>query len=156
MFLGVSVPLFCSAFLSSLISLASFHNNNNNHCICLYILIRKVSGQSIYITESLNSISLHLHLLIACYYNVLMFHSYICIDDVEAVLRQFHRCCYRSSPLWFFYWKRALASWSFAMDERDGHQDLRGSGRRSVIPYVHERIELYCSSLPCLSLSFLF
>jgi hypothetical protein len=53
MFLGVSVPLFCSAFLLSLISLASFHNNNNNNnnnnCICLYILIRKVSGHTVYI-----------------------------------------------------------------------------------------------------------
>jgi hypothetical protein len=25
------------------------------------------------------------------------------------------------------------------MDERGGHEDLRDSGRRSVIPYVHER-----------------
>jgi hypothetical protein len=24
---------------------------------------------------------------------------------VEAILRHFHRCCYRSSPLWFFYWR---------------------------------------------------
>jgi hypothetical protein len=40
-----------------------------------------------------------------------------------------------------------LVSWSQAMDERSGHQSLRGSGRRSVIPYVHERTELYCSSL---------
>jgi hypothetical protein len=48
----------------------------------------------------------------------------------------------------------ALVSWSLAMDERGGHEDLRGSGRWSVIPYVHGRIELYCSSLPCLSLSF--
>jgi hypothetical protein len=47
-----------------------------------------------------------------------------------------------------------LVSWSLAMDERSGHKDLRGSGRRSVIPYVHRKTELYCSSLPCLSLSF--
>jgi hypothetical protein len=40
------------------------------------------------------------------------------------------------------------------MDERGGHEDLRGSGRRSVIPYVHGRTELYCSRLPCLSLPF--
>jgi hypothetical protein len=33
------------------------------------------------------------------------------------------------------------------MDERGGHEDLRGSGRRSIIPYVHERTELYYSSL---------
>jgi hypothetical protein len=33
----------------------------------------------------------------------------------------------------------ALVSWSLALDERGGHEDLRGSGRRSVIPYVHGR-----------------
>jgi hypothetical protein len=48
----------------------------------------------------------------------------------------------------------ALVSWSLAMDERGGHKNLCGSGRQSVIPYVHGRIELYCSSLPWLSLSF--
>jgi hypothetical protein len=46
-----------------------------------------------------------------------------------------------------------LVSCSLAMDERSGHKDLCGSGRQSVIPYVHGRIELYCSSLsffdPC-------
>jgi hypothetical protein len=41
----------------------------------------------------------------------------------------------------------ALVSWSLAMDERGGHKDLRSSGRRSVIPYVHQRTELYCSTL---------
>jgi hypothetical protein len=30
--------------------------------------------------------------------NVAMVH-------VEVVLRHFHRCHYRSSPLWFFYWR---------------------------------------------------
>jgi hypothetical protein len=49
----------------------------------------------------------------------------------------------------------ALVSWSLALDERSGHEDLCGSGRQSVIPYVHGRIELYCSSLPFLSLPFL-
>jgi hypothetical protein len=44
----------------------------------------------------------------------------------------------------------ALVSWSLAMDECAGHEDLRGSGRRTIIPYVHERMKLYCSSLPCL------
>jgi hypothetical protein len=47
-----------------------------------------------------------------------------------------------------------VVSWSLAIDERNGHEDLRGSGRRSVIIYVHGRTELYCSSLPCLSLPF--
>jgi hypothetical protein len=44
----------------------------------------------------------------------------------------------------------ALVSSSLAIDERGGHEDLYGSGRRSVIPYVHERTELYCSNMPCL------
>jgi hypothetical protein len=46
-----------------------------------------------------------------------------------------------------FLLEGALVSWSLAMDERGGHEDLRGLGRRSVIPYVHGRTELYCSSL---------
>jgi hypothetical protein len=33
------------------------------------------------------------------------------------------------------------------MDERGGHKDLCSSGHRSVIPYIYERTELYCSSL---------
>jgi hypothetical protein len=41
----------------------------------------------------------------------------------------------------------ALVSWSLAMDERGGHEDLCGSGHRSIIPYVHGRTGLYCSSL---------
>jgi hypothetical protein len=39
----------------------------------------------------------------------------------------------------------ALVSWSLAMDERGGHEDLCGSGRWSVIPYVHGTTELYCA-----------
>jgi hypothetical protein len=34
-----------------------------------------------------------------------------------------------------------------AMREYSGHENLRGSGRRSVIPYVHRRMELYCCVL---------
>jgi hypothetical protein len=41
----------------------------------------------------------------------------------------------------------ALVSWSLAMNEGDGHEDLRGSGHQSVIPYIHRRTELYCSRL---------
>jgi hypothetical protein len=44
----------------------------------------------------------------------------------------------------------ALVSWSLAIDEHSGHEDLRGSSYRSVISYVHGRMELYCSSQPCL------
>jgi hypothetical protein len=47
-----------------------------------------------------------------------------------------------------------VVSWSLAMDEHGGHEDLRGSCRRSVIPYVHGRTELYCLSLPYLILPF--
>jgi hypothetical protein len=35
-----------------------------------------------------------------------------------------------------------LVSWSLAMDEHGGHEDLRGLGRRSVIPYVHGRTRI--------------
>jgi hypothetical protein len=52
--------------------------------------------------------------------------------------------------------ERALASWSFAMDEHDGYQDLHVLGHRSIIPYIHRRTGLYCSSLPCLSPFFCF
>jgi hypothetical protein len=46
-----------------------------------------------------------------------------------------------------FLLKRALVTWSLAMNERGGHENLRGSARRSVISYVHGRTKLYCSSL---------
>jgi hypothetical protein len=45
-----------------------------------------------------------------------------------------------------------LVFWSLAIDERGEHDDLCGLDRRSVIPYFHRRIELYCSSLPCMCL----
>jgi hypothetical protein len=48
--------------------------------------------------------------------------------------------------------ERTLISWSLDIDECGGHEDLRGSDRQSVISYVYGRMELYCSSLPCLSL----
>jgi hypothetical protein len=47
--------------------------------------------------------------------------------------------------------ERDLISWSLAIDERGGHEDLRGLSRWSVIPYIHGRMKLYCSSLSCLS-----
>jgi hypothetical protein len=47
-----------------------------------------------------------------------------------------------------------LVSWSLAMNECSGHEDLRGSGRWSVLPYFYERTELYCTSLSCLSFFF--
>jgi hypothetical protein len=50
--------------------------------------------------------------------------------------------------------KRDLVSWLLAMDEHGRHQDLRGSSRQSVIPFIHGRTGLYCSSLPCLGIPF--
>jgi hypothetical protein len=44
-------------------------------------------------------------------------------------------------------WGRHLASWLLAIDEHSGLKDLRDSGCRSIIPYIHRRTELYCSSL---------
>jgi hypothetical protein len=60
----------------------------------------------------------------------------------------------QEQPAVVLLWGKTLASWLLVMDERGGHQDLCGSGHRSVIPYEHGRIELYCTSLPCLSLFF--
>jgi hypothetical protein len=53
-----------------------------------------------------------------------------------------------------FLLKGALVSWLLALGERGGHDDLRGLGHQSIIPYVHGRTELYCSILPYMSLSF--
>jgi hypothetical protein len=44
-------------------------------------------------------------------------------------------------------WGRSLASWLLAIDEHNGHKGLRDLARRSVIPYIHGRTELYYSSL---------
>jgi hypothetical protein len=51
----------------------------------------------------------------------------------------------QKQPVVILLLDRVLVSWSLAMDERGGHGDLRGSGRLSVIPYAHGRIELYCA-----------
>jgi hypothetical protein len=48
--------------------------------------------------------------------------------------------------------ERTLVSWSLAIDERSRHGYLRGLSHRSIIPYVHGRTELYCSSMSYLSL----
>jgi hypothetical protein len=49
----------------------------------------------------------------------------------------------QEQPTVVLFWGRSLASWLLALGERGGHDDLCGSGRLSVIPYVHGRIELY-------------
>jgi hypothetical protein len=56
----------------------------------------------------------------------------------------------QEQPIVVLLLERALVSWSLAMDEHSGHEDLCGSDRQSVIPYVYGRTELYRSSLPCL------
>jgi hypothetical protein len=77
------------------------------------------------------------------------------IESVEVVLRHFHRNRYRSRSLWFFCGGRPLASWLLALGERGGHDDLRGSGRLSIIPTSTG--ELRCIVLkPALPEPFLF
>jgi hypothetical protein len=49
-----------------------------------------------------------------------------------------------------FLLERVLVSWSLAIDEHGGYEDLCDSDHRSVIPYVHGRTGLYCSSMPYL------
>jgi hypothetical protein len=39
------------------------------------------------------------------------------------------------------YWIGLKSLW-LAMDEHGEHQDLRGSGHQSVIPYVHGRMRV--------------
>jgi hypothetical protein len=43
--------------------------------------------------------------------------------------------------------ERALVSWSLGIDEHGEQEDLYGLGSRSVIPYIHGRMVLYCSNL---------
>jgi hypothetical protein len=57
--------------------------------------------------------------------------------NVEVVLRHFHRCCYRSSTAVDLLLEGLRSHEELAIREYGGHEDLRGSGRRSVIPYVH-------------------
>jgi hypothetical protein len=56
--------------------------------------------------------------------------------------------------------ERAFVSWLLAMDEHGGHEDLRGSDRRSVITYAHGRIGVVLLKLalpePALSSADLF
>jgi hypothetical protein len=53
----------------------------------------------------------------------------------------------QEQPVVVLYLERALVSWLLARDGHGEHSGLRGSGHQSVTPYVHERRELYCSSL---------
>jgi hypothetical protein len=44
--------------------------------------------------------------------------------------------------------ERDLISWSLAMDECGGHEDLRGSGHRSVIPTSMEELSCIAQAYP--------
>jgi hypothetical protein len=57
--------------------------------------------------------------------------------NVEVVLRHFHRCRYRSSTAVVLLLEGLRSHKVLVIREYGGHEDLRGSGRRSVIPYVH-------------------
>jgi hypothetical protein len=48
-------------------------------------------------------------------------------------------------PAVVLLWGRHLASWLLALGEYGGHDDLRGLGRLSIIPYIHGRTEMYCA-----------
>jgi hypothetical protein len=41
----------------------------------------------------------------------------------------------QEQPAVIFLLEGVLVSWSLAMDERGGHEDLCGSGHQSIIPY---------------------
>jgi hypothetical protein len=69
------------------------------------------------------------------------------VQSVEVVLRYFHRCRHWSSIAVVLLLEGTLVSWLLAMREYGGHEDLHGSGRWSVIPYVNGRKELYCRVL---------
>jgi hypothetical protein len=69
------------------------------------------------------------------------------VQSVEVVLRHFHRYRNWSSITVVLLLEGTLVSCLLAMREYCGHEDLYGSGRRSVIPYVHGRKELYCCVL---------
>jgi hypothetical protein len=56
----------------------------------------------------------------------------------------------QEQPAVVLYLERALVSWLLAQDGHSEHSGLRGSGRRSVTPYIHGRRELYYSSLASL------
>jgi hypothetical protein len=57
--------------------------------------------------------------------------------NVEVVLRHFHQCRYRSSTAVVLLLEGLRSHEELAIREYGGHKDLHGSGRRSVIPYVH-------------------
>jgi hypothetical protein len=57
--------------------------------------------------------------------------------NVEVVLRHFHRCRYRSSTVVVLLLEGLRSHKVLVIREYGGHEDLRGSDHRSIIPYVH-------------------
>jgi hypothetical protein len=57
--------------------------------------------------------------------------------NVEVVLRHFHRCRHWSSTAMVLLLEGLRSHKVLVIREYGGHEGLRGSGRRSVIPYVH-------------------
>jgi hypothetical protein len=55
---------------------------------------------------------------------------------VEVILRHFHRYHYRSSTDVVLLLEGLRSHKMLVIREYGGHKDLRGLGRRSVIPYV--------------------
>jgi hypothetical protein len=53
----------------------------------------------------------------------------------------------QEQPAVVLLWGMRLASWLLALGERNGHDDLRGSGRLSIILYIHGRTELSPATL---------
>jgi hypothetical protein len=57
--------------------------------------------------------------------------------SVEVVLRHFHRHRSPRATRCGSFWSGLRSHKVLVMREYGGHEDLRGSGRRSVIPYAH-------------------
>jgi hypothetical protein len=61
-----------------------------------------------------------------------------CEGLVEVVSRHFHRHrSLRAARCGSSFWSGLRSHKVLVMREYGGHEDLRGSGHRSVIPYVH-------------------
>jgi hypothetical protein len=108
-------------------------------------------NKTIYFKEFLNQLNL-LYIYIYLYLQQIWAYELMChiIGYYRSGFVTLPPMLLQEQPAVIFLLERGLVSWSLAMDEHGGHQDLCGSGHRSVIPDVHGRIELYCSSLTLL------
>jgi hypothetical protein len=57
--------------------------------------------------------------------------------NIDVVLRHFHRCRSWSSTAVVLLLEGHRSLRELVIREYGGHEDLCGSGRRSIIPYVH-------------------